>query len=274
MPEIQGLRHAALTVRNLDASARWYMDVLGLEEAFSEPGEERRAVVLRLPDGGPVVLGLVQHGRDERPGFDPTVVGLDHLAFAVGSRGELDVWADHLIDRGVAHSGAIDVPPGAILNFKDPDGIALALFWERPTAPVLDGFNLVVSDMDASVAFYQRLGVNVLDTLPEWRGDHRNTAAPGGVAFDLDSEAFAQQWNQGWPGGRMGVLGFRVASREAVDSVYADLTGAGYKAQQPPYDAFWGARYAIVEDPDGNAIGLMSPLDPDHRGPAPSPPPS
>ena len=44
--------------------------------------------------------------------------------------------------------------------------------------------------------------------------------------------------------------------------MYADLTGAGYRGQQPPYDAFWGARYAVVEDPDGNAVGLMSPSDP------------
>ena len=58
------------------------------------------------------------------------------------------------------------------------------------------------------------------------------------------------------------VLGFKFASRDEVDRVYADLTGAGYRGQQPPYDAFWGARYAVVEDPDGNAVGLMSPIDP------------
>jgi hypothetical protein len=34
---------------------------------------------------------------------------------------------------------------------------------------------------------------------------------------------------------------------------------------QPPYDAFWGARYAIVEDPDGIAVGLMSPISPDFK---------
>jgi uncharacterized glyoxalase superfamily protein PhnB len=37
--------------------------------------------------------------------------------------------------------------------------------------------------------------------------------------------------------------------------------------QQPPYDAFWGARYAVVSDPDGNAVGIMSPIDPDRRSP-------
>ncbi|HYX63602.1 MAG TPA: VOC family protein, partial [Burkholderiales bacterium] len=55
------------------------------------------------------------------------------------------------------------------------------------------------------------------------------------------------------------VVGFRLGSREAVDATYADLTAAGYEALQAPYDAFWGARYAVVEDADGIAVGLMSP---------------
>jgi hypothetical protein len=58
------------------------------------------------------------------------------------------------------------------------------------------------------------------------------------------------------------VLGFRQATREAVDKRFDQLTCAGYRALQPPFDAFWGARYAIVEDPDVIAIGLMSPIDP------------
>jgi uncharacterized glyoxalase superfamily protein PhnB len=54
----------------------------------------------------------------------------------------------------------------------------------------------------------------------------------------------------------MGVLGFKVDSRERVDEIYAGLVAAGYRRQQPPYDAFWGARYAVIEDPDGNAVGM------------------
>jgi uncharacterized glyoxalase superfamily protein PhnB len=43
------------------------------------------------------------------------------------------------------------------------------------------------------------------------------------------------------------------------------FASAGYRGLQLPFDAFWGARYAIVEDPDGIAIGLMSPIDPTRR---------
>ena len=51
------------------------------------------------------------------------------------------------------------------------------------------------------------------------------------------------------------------------------MTEAGYISEQQPYDAFWGARYAVVQDPDGNPVGIMSPIDPDRRSQQ-SPPPS
>ena len=130
--------------------------------------------------------------------------------------------------------------------------------------PTPDQFNLVVTDMHASVDFYRRLGVNIPDTTPEWQNHHRTATLSNGIDLDLDSSDFARYWDQGWRGG-MGVLGFRVESRERVDEIYLDLVEQGYRGQQPPYDAFWGARYAVIEDPDGNAVGIMSPSDPDRR---------
>jgi catechol 2,3-dioxygenase-like lactoylglutathione lyase family enzyme len=131
-------------------------------------------------------------------------------------------------------------------------------------APRLDQINLVVSDMAASVAFYRRLGVEIQDTAPEWEPHHRSANPDSGIDLDLDSDAFAKKWNQGWSGGRA-IIGFKVDSRQRVDEIYEDLVGAGYRSQQSPYDAFWGARYAIIEDPDGNPVGIMSPVDPDQR---------
>lgn len=130
--------------------------------------------------------------------------------------------------------------------------------------PMFNQVNLVVKDMDATVAFYRRLGLEILDVGPAWQAHHRTAAMSDGFDLDFDSEEFAQKWNRGWRSqaeGAMGVLGFRIPSREAVDELYAELTNAGYRGQQAPYDAFWGARYAIVEDPDGYAVGLMSPID-------------
>jgi len=134
----------------------------------------------------------------------------------------------------------------------------------------LDQVNVVVSDMNASLAFYRRLGVDIPDRTPEWDPHHRSANTPGGLDFDLDSAAFAREWNEGSRGPAC-VIGFKFATRDEVDGIYADLTAAGYRGQQPPYDAFWGARYAVLEDPDGNAVGLMSPIDPARRT-APIPP--
>ncbi len=67
-------------------------------------------------------------------------------------------------------------------------------------------------------------------------------------------------------------LFFAVASRDADDEVFRKITAAGYASQKAPEDAFWGARYAIFEGPDGNSIGVMSPIDPDRRRTPPPPP--
>ena len=129
--------------------------------------------------------------------------------------------------------------------------------------PVLAQLNLVVADMAACVAFYRRLGLVVDDGRP-FSPHHVEIEFPGGFTLELDSMAFARRWDPGWRGhggpGR-NVIGFSLPSREAVDALHADLAAAGCATQQAPYDAFWGARYAVVEDPDGNPIGLMSPID-------------
>jgi len=127
-----------------------------------------------------------------------------------------------------------------------------------------DQFNLVVSDMDASVAFYRKLGLTIPDADPQWQGHHRSAQLEHGLDIDFDSTKFAKHWNRGWHGG-MGVLGFKVEKRETVDEIYRDIVESGYRGQQEPYDALWGVRYAVVEDPDGNSVGIMSPVDPAMR---------
>jgi catechol 2,3-dioxygenase-like lactoylglutathione lyase family enzyme len=139
-----------------------------------------------------------------------------------------------------------------------------------------DSINLVVSDVEASRAFYTRLGLEFGNAHePVWNRHHvtaENPGTEGGeLHFDLDSASFANKWNAGWSGGPGVVLGFHVDTRPAVDDLVAELAAAGAPVQQEPYDAFWGARYAVVSDPDGHAVGIMSPADDAYRGEAPFP---
>ncbi|MDB5039872.1 MAG: glyoxalase [Candidatus Eremiobacteraeota bacterium] len=149
----------------------------------------------------------------------------------------------------------------------------------RNAGPTFSQLNIVSGDTAASLEFYRRLGVDIPEEFV-WRtntGIHHASAKPaakeGAIDFDIDSAEFARRWNTGWSGrddlrGRV-VVGFHVPSRDAVDERYADLTRAGYRGLQEPYDAFWGARYAVVEDPDGIAVGLMSPASSEFRSQPP-----
>ncbi len=138
----------------------------------------------------------------------------------------------------------------------------------------LDQVNLVVRDVEGSRAFYARLGLDFGDERdPVWSAHHVSARQGEGTPLDvdLDSRTFARQWNEGWAGGIGAVLGFKVDTRAEVDALVAALAAEGVPVQQDPYDAFWGARYAIVSDPDGNAVGIMSPVDAACRRPAPTP---
>jgi catechol 2,3-dioxygenase-like lactoylglutathione lyase family enzyme len=140
--------------------------------------------------------------------------------------------------------------------------------------PRLDQLNIVVRDMEAAVAFYRRIGFEIPDTpaeWAEWQPHHRTITTPEGFTVDLDSAAFAASWG-GVSGGT--VIGVRLPTRYAVDELHADLVAAGHESLHVPYDAFWGARYALVRDPDGNPVGLMSPVDEARRTPTPVPPTS
>lgn len=105
---------------------------------------------------------------------------------------------------------------------------------------------------------------------------HASVKLATGLTLEFDTTDFVPDWDTGWRGetGGGAVLGFAVASREEVDRLYAELVDAGHSAHQSPYDAFWGARYAIVDDPAGHPVALMSPTDERRKCWPPAPPPA
>jgi catechol 2,3-dioxygenase-like lactoylglutathione lyase family enzyme len=122
---------------------------------------------------------------------------------------------------------------------------------------------LVVADMAATLAFYRHLG---LDVPPEADNQPHVEVDLGGMrlAFDLEStiRSLAAGGSPPSGGGHRVALAFACDSPEEVDAAWAEITGAGYHGHLPPWDAFWGMRYAVVHDPNGVPIDLCAALAP------------
>jgi catechol 2,3-dioxygenase-like lactoylglutathione lyase family enzyme len=132
-PPFTGYHHLGLTVSDIEASEAWYGEVLGLVRAFVEPHHDGTgyAVVMTRP-GLPFYLGLDHHDNADKASFGAHRTGLDHLAFGVATRADLDAWVAQLDAHGVAHDKIVETSEpvdAAVVNFWDPDGIALELVW-------------------------------------------------------------------------------------------------------------------------------------------------
>ncbi|GAA3224166.1 VOC family protein [Pseudonocardia petroleophila] len=132
---VTGFSHVRITVTDIAQSRAFYDAVLGLPVAFAatpDADEATRAeewwlfggVVYQVP-GGFFGLRPVAPGGDR---FTEDRAGLDHLSFGVASRADLDAAAARLDELGVAHEGVKDIGIGQLLEFRDPDNIALELW--------------------------------------------------------------------------------------------------------------------------------------------------
>ncbi len=125
--------------------------------------------------------------------------------------------------------------------------------------PQFDAIGIVCADIAASVRFYRMLGLDFPDSIE----DHVEATLPSGLRVMLDKLELIRQLDPDWvtPVGRPIGLAFRCASPEEVDLTYATVTKAGFRGKTPPFDAFWGQRYATLLDPDGNGADLFADKD-------------
>lgn len=125
--------------------------------------------------------------------------------------------------------------------------------------PQLDALGIVTADLHAAARFYRLLGVDV----PEPDGEHLEATLPNGLRLMWDAEALMAKLDPDRrppAGGARIALAFLCESPADVDRTYATVVDAGFPGRTPPWDAFWGQRYATVVDPDGNPVDLFAPL--------------
>ena len=125
--------------------------------------------------------------------------------------------------------------------------------------PELNAIGIVASDMARSIRFYQVVGFDVPDTPDE---GHVDTSLPNGVRLMLDTEDTILSFRPDWTretGNQVG-LALECESPAEVDEIFARVTAAGFHGEKEPWDAFWGQRYAQLQDPDGVPVDLYAAL--------------
>lgn len=126
------IAHVRLTVTDIERSRHFYETVFGWPVLLEVPENADEATRSQFGflfggvvyDLGGTLLGLRPVAKDR---FDEDRVGLDHIAFRLGNKAELDAAATHLDEVGVRHEPVKDIGPSYILEFRDPDNIALEL---------------------------------------------------------------------------------------------------------------------------------------------------
>jgi uncharacterized glyoxalase superfamily protein PhnB len=122
-----------------------------------------------------------------------------------------------------------------------------------------DAIGIVSENPRRSVEFFNILGVE----LKQYENSgHFEGTTPSGVRLMLDTVDVIRTIDPNWQKatGNGIALCFKQTSAQQVDEIYTKLTAAGFKGIKAPWNAFWGHRYACVNDPDGNQIDLFAQL--------------
>jgi glyoxylase I family protein len=129
MPTFSRVSHTSFSARDAEASAQWWATLLDLTEIDRAAGDGWRAIVLLHPPSR-TIIEFQQHDENQGEAFDPRRTGFDHMGFKVDDRADLDEWLARFEQLGVTHSPIADREYGAVLTFKDPDGIQFEMFFK------------------------------------------------------------------------------------------------------------------------------------------------
>lgn len=112
---------------------------------------------------------------------------------------------------------------------------------------------LLIEDLPRSLAFYRRLGME----FPHDADDRRDIGLDiGGGRTIIWTTTFAQYDPEREPprGGSRMMLEFFVEGNETVETLFAELTAAGYHGRRAPFVTEFDAYMCLVDDPDGNTV--------------------
>lgn len=123
---LDGLDHVALTVTDVDASAAWYRDVLGLERRYEE--EWGATPAMMVASGAETGVALFLAGAAEPgspPSSRPRDLAMWHVAFRLDRSGFVQAQAE-LGRLGIEFEFQDHIASHSIY-FSDPDGHQLEI---------------------------------------------------------------------------------------------------------------------------------------------------
>ncbi len=129
------------------------------------------------------------------------------------------------------------------------------------TTTRVTGLSIVVSDMPAALAFYRECGIGI--PAEQDHEPHAEAVLDGGFKLMFDTVEVITSFDSAWTppnGGHRAALAIECDDPASVDALYSSLTDTGHAGHLAPFDAFWGQRYAVVFDPDGNPVDLYAAL--------------
>ena len=148
-PELDGIHHVKLPVRDLHRSLAWYESRLGYRTAieFVEYGE-LKGVSMRHPNGGPELA--LRHDPERAA----VAAGFDYFAIGVPSRAAIEDLAGRLGGLGESHAGVHQATIGWILpGLHDPDGHEVRFYTtSQDRGPLTGGVLRIESPRDPAEA--------------------------------------------------------------------------------------------------------------------------
>ena len=146
-PRWQGLHHVALVTRDLDATMRFYTEVLGMKVIFNAPAGAMHGRHCAIqPGGNPDTLGLhffeyakaLSFEPGERPltaatVFDPGETFLSHISFALPNEEAGLALQARLSQHNVAMTPIMPQGTLWLMGFLDNNGLPLEAVWPKKT---------------------------------------------------------------------------------------------------------------------------------------------
>ncbi len=136
IPELKGIHHLKLAVRDLVAALKFYEDAFGCQRI---PRFDHRrtsdgqvyAYILKMPGLGTLLeLRLNPERAEKHRLFDP-------ITIAVENRATLQAWDEYLTEKGILHSPVICSIQAWLIVVEDPDGNRLRLYTLETHGPEL-----------------------------------------------------------------------------------------------------------------------------------------